>query len=155
MHWYELLQFTGPLTREGCLCSLLWTYLFTALCMYSIFSETSLRDNYTLIATSFRSSQPCSWETAIFRQSCSCGTAIFSEFYFWGQKKEEEAISVSLHHGPDPLAVVDSHFAINISSLHLSSLKKVVLQPLQKAAIWAGDNYAGRVCGRQSRAHIL
>lgn len=86
----KLLEFSGPLTREGCLYSLLWTYLFTALCMYSIFSETSLRDNYTLIATSFRSSQPCSWETAIFRQSCSCGTAIFSEFYFWGQKKKKK-----------------------------------------------------------------
>lgn len=74
--------------RGACVCCL-WANLFTALCMYSIFSEASLRDNYTLIATSFRSSQPCSWETAIFRQSCSWGTAIFSEFYFWGEKKEK------------------------------------------------------------------
>ena len=51
------------------------------------------------------------------------------------KKKKEEAISASLHHGPDPLAVVDLHFAINISSLHLSSLLKVALQPLQQAAI--------------------
>lgn len=151
----KLLEFSGPLTREGCLYSLLWTYLFTALCMYSIFSETSLRDNYTLIATSFRSSQPCSWETAIFRQSCSCGTAIFSEFYFWGQKKKKKPFLYPSTMPQDPLAVVDLHFAIHISSLHLNSLKKVVLQPLQKAAIWAGDNYAGRACGRQNHAHIL
>jgi len=51
------------------------------------------------------------------------------------EEEEEEAISVSLHHGPDPLAVVDLHFAISISSVHLCGLKKVVLQSLWRAAI--------------------